>query len=218
MEKQLPQALLTTMINGNKELKQILENIPKGGPLREKIQEWATDIDTEKNLNQAFQGHRKSVTITSMNLDDNVLKGYNNEIQKAIQNEIQDNENDKAKRHKTTYEELLSEHLYVKATQLYLEQIINANENASIESLEKIKKSQDLMELATASAKTAKTDAPFMEKIFSPKNTKEYKDDFTEVLQNITTALDKAYEEELNKHKKEVEKTRNNQEEENRKK
>merc|ERR1712154_717946 len=86
-------------------------------------------------------------------------------------------ENDKAKRHKTTYEELLSEHLYVKATQLYLEQIINANENASIESLEKIKKSQDLMELATASAKTAKTDAPLMEKIFSPKNTKEYKGD-----------------------------------------
>merc|ERR1712157_60109 len=45
MEKQLPKALLTKMINRNKELKQILNNIPKGGPLREKIQEWATDID-----------------------------------------------------------------------------------------------------------------------------------------------------------------------------
>merc|ERR1712130_786470 len=150
-----------------------------------------------------------------MNLDDNVLKGYDNEIQEAIRNEIQENENenDKAKRHKTTYEELLSEHLYVKATQLYLEQIINANENASIESLEKIKKSQDLMELATASAKTAKkTDAPI--KKFLQKNTKEYKGDFVKVLRNITTALDKAYEEELKKHKKEVEKTRNNQKKE----
>merc|ERR1712154_395433 len=120
---------------------------------------------------------------------------------------------DKAKKDKTTYEELLSEHLYVKATQLHLEQIINTNENASIESLEKIKKSQDLMELATASAKTAMHPPKKTIKILSSKNTKEYKSDFTKVLQNITTALNKAYEEELKKHKKEVEKTRNNQEE-----